>query len=111
MRIVFPCKEEISSLTPGIVWDILFIEAELMGVAREPVSGDSPAGVSSASFSVADSSKTAPSGVRIRLSYATVIFIISFYSFIFTETPFTSTPSSAGIIKYFLPFITFVSIR
>ena len=34
-----------------------------------------------------------------------------FYSFILTETPFTSTPSSAGIIMYFLPSTTFVSTR
>ena len=34
-----------------------------------------------------------------------------FYSDILTETPFTSTPSSAGIMRYFLPLIVFVSTR
>ena len=42
--------------------------------------------------------------------FDSVPFII-YYSFILTVTPLTSTPSSAGIIRYFLPFMIFVSTR
>jgi len=44
-------------------------------------------------------------------AFAFFAFYIIYYSFILTETPFISTPSSAGIIRYLLPLTTFVSMR